>query len=304
MNYYLWGQLFGKITSIVGIGSFASGLIFKKQKYLLTSIFLFSLIELFFTYIILGIEVKDKTLNLVLIVMGGLIAGYLPFIIKSFFIKEKKQSPQILKKTNQETKQTSWSSLKLAFYSFVIISLSIFALSFSEEYKFLGIFIIWFYIIPVGALFFSIVSYFDWAFKTTAAERAKLQKKLSKDKIDYQKVFDDLFFKFSEYFNNKKNKKMKKTKEKDIFWIAPIVVLVIALFPLPIGYYTLSRLVVSACALYYAVQFHKRNNTTYTWIYGFIVVLYNPIIPIYLYEKFIWIIVNLITIYIFYKNKK
>ncbi len=47
MNYYLWGQLFGKITSIVGIGYFTSGLIFKKQKYLLTSIFLFSLIELF-----------------------------------------------------------------------------------------------------------------------------------------------------------------------------------------------------------------------------------------------------------------
>jgi len=304
MNYYLWGQLFGKITSIVGIGSFASGLIFKKQKYLLTSIFLFSLIELFFTYIILGIEVKDKTLNLVLIVMGGLIAGYLPFIIKSFFIKEKKQSAQILKKTNQETKQTSWSSLKLAFYSFIIISLSIFALSFSEEYKILGIFIIWFYIIPVGALFFSVVSYFDWAFKTTAAERAKLQKKLSKDKIDYQKVFDDFFFKISEYFNNSKNKKMKKAKEKDIFWIAPIIVLVIALFPLPIGYYTLSRLVVSACALYYAIQFHKRNNTTYTWIYGFLVVLYNPIIPIYLYEKFIWVVVNLITIYIFYKNKK
>ena len=304
MNYYLWGQLFGKITSIVGIGSFASGLIFKKQKYLLTSIFLFSLIELFFTYIILGIEVKDKTLNLVLIVMGGLIAGYLPFIIKSFFSKEKKQSPKILKKTNQETKQTSWSSLKLAFYSFVIISLSIFALSFSEEYKILVIFIIWLYIIPVGTLFFSIVSYFDWAFKTTAAERVKLQKKLSKDKIDYQKVFDDFFFKISEYFNNKKNQKVKKTKEKDIFWIAPIVVLVIALFPLPIGYYTLSRLVVSACALYYAIQFHKRNNTTYTWIYGFLVVLYNPIIPIYLYEKFIWVVVNLITIYIFYKNKK
>ena len=304
MNYYLWGQLFGKITSIVGIGSFASGLIFKKQKYLLTSIFLFSLIELFFTYIILGIEVKDKTLNLVLIVMGGLIAGYLPFIIKSFFSKEKKQSPKILKKTNQETKQTSWSSLKLAFYSFVIISLSIFALSFSEEYKILVIFIIWLYIIPVGTLFFSIVSYFDWAFKTTAAERVKLQKKLSKDKIDYQKVFDDFFFKISEYFNNKKNQKVKKTKEKDIFWIAPIVVLVIALFPLPIGYYTLSRLVVSACALYYAIQFHKRNNTTYTWIYGFLVVLYNPIIPIYLYEKFIWTVVNLITIYIFHKNKK
>ena len=304
MNYYLLGQLFGKITSIVGIGSFASGLIFKKQKYLLTSIFLFSLIELFFTYIILGIEVKDKTLNLVLIVLGGLIAGYLPFIIKSFFIKEKKQSTQILKKTNQKTKQTSWSSLKLAFYSFIIISLSIFILYFSEEYKIVGFFLIWFYIIPIGALFFSVVSYFDWAFKTTAAERAKLQKKLSKDKIDYQKIFDDFFFKISEYFNKNKNKKMKKVKEKDIFWIAPIVVLVIALFPLPIGYYTLSKLVVSACALYYAIQSHKRNNITYTWIYGFLVVLYNPIIIIPLYEKVIWVVVNIFTIYVFYKNKK
>jgi len=304
MNYFLWGQLSGKIISIVGIGSFVSGLIFKKQKYLLTSIFLFSLIELFFTYIILGIEVKDKTLNLVLIVMGGLIAGYLPFIIKSYLIKEKKQSVKVLKKVNEDTKHKGWSSLKLALYSFVIISLSIFLLSFSEEYKLLVIFLIWFYIVPVVALFFSVVSYFDWAFNTTVSEREKLQKKLPKANIDYQKVFDDAFLKIGEYFNNSKNKKMKKTKEKDIFWIAPIIVLIIALFPLPIGYYTLSRLVVSACALYYAIQFHKRNNTTYTWIYGFLVVLYNPIIPIYLYEKVIWVVVNLITIYIFYKNKK
>ena len=41
-----------------------------------------------------------------------------------------------------------------------------------------------------------------------------------------------------------------------------------------------------------------------SWIYGFLVVLYNPIIPIPLYEKVLWIVVNIFTIYIFYKNKK
>ena len=114
MNYFLWGQLFAKITSVVGIGSFISGLIFKKQKYLLTSIFLFSLIELFYTYIILGIEVKDKTLNLSLIVMGGLIAGYLPFIIKSFFIKEKKTISTNFKKDQSRNKTNKLVIFKIS----------------------------------------------------------------------------------------------------------------------------------------------------------------------------------------------
>ena len=50
-------------------------------------------------------------------------------------------------------------------------------------------------------------------------------------------------------------------------------------------------------------NFYKKNNQTNIWIFGFVAVLYNPIIPVYLYEKAIWIIVNIITIYLFYKNK-
>ena len=47
-----------------------------------------------------------------------------------------------------------------------------------------------------------------------------------------------------------------------IFWMAPILVLAIGTFPLPIGYYTLSRLVVCASALYFAYNFYKKNNQT------------------------------------------
>lgn len=88
-----------------------------------------------------------------------------------------------------------------------------------------------------------------------------------------------------------------------IFWLAPIVVLAIGILPLPIGYYTLSRLVVCASAIYFAYNFYKKNNQTNLWIFVFIAVLYNPIIPVYLYKKVIWIVVNIITIYLFYKNK-
>ena len=45
-----------------------------------------------------------------------------------------------------------------------------------------------------------------------------------------------------------------------IFWMAPILVLAIGTFPLPIGYYTLSRLVVCASAIYFAYNFYKKNK--------------------------------------------
>ena len=192
----------------------------------------------------------------------------------------------------------------LAVLSFgIILGVMYLMMKLGREYN--NIILILFMIIPIILLFLSSLYFIELVWKKTFNQK----------NADYVSNFIDWIFnevselseKGIEEFKNKKYdklKKMKKTKDKDIFWIAPIVVLVIALFPLPIGYFTLSRLVVSACALYYAIQFHKRNNTTYTWIYGFLVVLYNPIIPIYLYEKFIWIVVNLITIYIFYKNKK
>ena len=94
--------------------------------------------------------------------------------------------------------------------------------------------------------------------------------------------------------SNKKNK---------VFWFAPIIVLAIGILPMPIGYYTLSRLVVCAAALYFAHNFYKKKDNTNLWIFGFIAVLYNPIIPVYLYEKAIWTVINLITIFLFYKNK-
>ena len=94
-----------------------------------------------------------------------------------------------------------------------------------------------------------------------------------------------------------------KKKETNLFWIAPIVALAIGILPMHYGYYMLSRLIVAAGALYCAFHFYKKNITFKVWIFGFLVVLYNPIIPISLGSKELWMLVNFPTMYYFYKNR-
>ena len=95
-----------------------------------------------------------------------------------------------------------------------------------------------------------------------------------------------------------------KKSEYEIFWIAPIVALVIGFLPMPFGYYIISRLIVSGCALYFAVKFYKQQDNFKPWIFGFLVVLYNPIIPMPLGSKELWMIVNIPTIYYFFINRR
>ena len=116
----------------------------------------------------------------------------------------------------------------------------------------------------------------------------KLEKVVSKNKPKVEKIAKEI--------SVKKN-------EKNLFWVAPIVALAIGILPMPLGYYMLSRLIVSAGALYFAFHFYKQNVNFKVWIFGFIVVLYNPIFPIHLNEKEIWILVNLPTMYYFYLNR-
>jgi hypothetical protein len=90
---------------------------------------------------------------------------------------------------------------------------------------------------------------------------------------------------------------------KDIFWIAPIAAMGIGLFPMPYGYYFLSRLVVFVCAIYFAMQLNDQSDTTWVWIFGFLALLYNPFIPIHLGSKGLWIIVNIATVALFLFKK-
>ena len=91
--------------------------------------------------------------------------------------------------------------------------------------------------------------------------------------------------------------------EKSIFWIAPIVVMAIGVLPMPYGYYSLSRLVVCGCAIYFAIASKSQNQDVFIWVFGALAVLYNPIIPVHLYEKEMWMIVNLFTALFFFVKR-
>ena len=92
-------------------------------------------------------------------------------------------------------------------------------------------------------------------------------------------------------------------KEKDYFWLAPLIVMGIGLFPMPYGYYFLSRIVVCVCAVYFASQLYRANEQNSVFIFGGIAVLYNPLFPIHLGDKSIWIVVNIITGILFFTKK-
>jgi hypothetical protein len=70
------------------------------------------------------------------------------------------------------------------------------------------------------------------------------------------------------------------------------VLLLVALLPLPYGYYTFLRIVVCGTAGYGAYLFAEDGRMQWTIALGLLAVLFNPIIPIYL-DRTTWAILDL-----------
>ena len=70
--------------------------------------------------------------------------------------------------------------------------------------------------------------------------------------------------------------------------------LFLGLADLPIGYYTLLRIVVTIGAI--AVVLTEFENGLNFWIitFGLIAILFNPLIPVYLNDKSVWMPIDII----------
>lgn len=74
------------------------------------------------------------------------------------------------------------------------------------------------------------------------------------------------------------------------------ILLFLAVFPLPYGYYTLLRIVITGMAIYYTYWFYQtKEKRFYFWSLIAIIILFNPIIPVYLISKVLWGIVDVIV---------
>ena len=75
--------------------------------------------------------------------------------------------------------------------------------------------------------------------------------------------------------------------------------LFIALVDLPIGYYTFLRIVVTIGAIGAIISETENGINFWVITFGIIVILFNPIIPIYLNDKYAWMPIDIITAVLF-----
>lgn len=93
---------------------------------------------------------------------------------------------------------------------------------------------------------------------------------------------------------------MSKAKSIKLTVIPAIVApafLLLSFFDWPYGYYNLLRIFVTGAALYYAYYLYAVIKKLNFWFQGLIVIiiLFNPIFPIYLGDKTIWGIIDIIA---------
>lgn len=74
------------------------------------------------------------------------------------------------------------------------------------------------------------------------------------------------------------------------------LLVLIGLLPMPYGFYILLRLGICVCAVTGVVWARALHQHPLAWAYIGVVLVYNPVIPIHLRDKAIWVVVNLATV--------
>lgn len=85
-----------------------------------------------------------------------------------------------------------------------------------------------------------------------------------------------------------------------IYFLIPAALLLLGIADMPSGYYTLLRIYVCLFSVLIAYNSYEKNGVNLTVIlFGAIALLFNPIIPVYLYDKEIWIIIDIVCAVLF-----
>lgn len=86
-----------------------------------------------------------------------------------------------------------------------------------------------------------------------------------------------------------------------IISIISALFLVLAIAPMPIGYYTFLRIVITITAVLIVVNEYKKGINFWVILFGITTILFNPIFPIYLYKKTFWIPIDIIAAILFFR---
>ena len=75
--------------------------------------------------------------------------------------------------------------------------------------------------------------------------------------------------------------------------------LVLAVFPLPSGFYTVLRIVVTIGAFLIAKEEYKNGINTWVIVFGLMTIVFNPLIPVYLHNRELWAPIDIIGAILF-----
>ena len=93
-----------------------------------------------------------------------------------------------------------------------------------------------------------------------------------------------------------------------IICISCAIALLLGIFKFPIEYYTFLRIVVSIGATIILFGEFKKELNIWLVLFGILVILFNPILPIYLYKKSLWVPIDIAAALLFIcytlKNRK
>lgn len=72
------------------------------------------------------------------------------------------------------------------------------------------------------------------------------------------------------------------------------ILLLVGIADMPIGYYTLLRIVVTIGSVAVVVAEMEKGITPWVLAFGLLAILFNPIIPVYLNDKQAWMPIDLV----------
>ena len=78
--------------------------------------------------------------------------------------------------------------------------------------------------------------------------------------------------------------------------IISILMIIVALFPMPYGYYQILHLVITVMSILSIYNNYKKAHKASFWVllFGMILLVYNPLLKVH-FEREIWQVINLIT---------
>ncbi len=92
---------------------------------------------------------------------------------------------------------------------------------------------------------------------------------------------------------------MRISNQKKILLVISIFCFIALFDGLPYGYFTFLRFTVFGIFTYMTyVLYHSDKNSLWVWVFGFIAVLFNPFIPVYLDREIWWFIDLVIGIFL------